>query len=63
MEAPKVQIADTVGAGDSFTAILVTGLLKKTELHNVHHAATQAAAYVCTQNGATPKMPETMLKL
>lgn len=61
MEAPKVKIADTVGAGDSFTAILVAGLLKNIELKKIHETATQAAAYVCTQKGATPKLPETLL--
>jgi fructokinase len=45
-----------VGAGDSFTAILVTGLLKKAELKNIHETATRVAAFVCTQQGDTPRL-------
>jgi fructokinase len=63
MEVPKVKIADTIGAGDSFTAILVSGLLNKKELKRIHDAATQVAAFVCTQNGATPKLPESEIKV
>ena len=62
MEVPKVKIADTVGAGDSFTAILVAGLLRKGELKKIHEIATQVAAFVCTRKGATPKLPESILK-
>jgi fructokinase len=62
MEAPVVQIADTVGAGDSFAAILVAGLLKNSEIHIIHQTATQVAAFVCTHNGATPNLQETTLK-
>lgn len=54
LESPKVVVADTVGAGDSFTAVLVSGLLKGITLNKVHEAATRTAAYVCTQKGATP---------
>lgn len=61
-DAPKVKIVDTVGAGDSFTAILVTGLLHKVELCKIHKTANRVAAFVCTQNGATPKLPEELLK-
>ncbi|MBB3186210.1 carbohydrate kinase family protein [Microbacter margulisiae] len=62
MEVPKVKIADTVGAGDSFTAILVAGLLRNEELKRIHKTATQIAAFVCTQKGATPKLPKSLLK-
>jgi len=54
MEVTKVQIADTVGAGDSFTAVLVAGLLQNHELKRIHETATQVAAFVCTQDGAMP---------
>lgn len=60
MEVPKVDIADTVGAGDSFTAVLVAGLLQNHELRKIHEKATQVAAFVCTQKGATPKIPESI---
>ena len=57
-KVPKVKIADTVGAGDSFTAFLVAGILNDLELNKTHKAATEVAAYVCTQHGATPELPE-----
>ena len=55
MEVPKVKIADTIGAGDSFTAVLVAGLLQNQELKRIHKIANQVAAFVCTRNGAMPK--------
>lgn len=54
LEVPKVKIVDTVGAGDSFTAVLVAGLLQNRKLKEIHESATQLAAFVCTQNGAMP---------
>jgi len=57
LESPKVVVADTVGAGDSFTAVFVSGLLKGAPLSKVHEMATRIAAYVCTQKGATPVIP------
>lgn len=55
MKAPEVKVCDTVGAGDSFTATLVTGLLKKRPLEEIHKNATDVAAFVCTQKGAIPE--------
>jgi fructokinase len=55
-EVPKVVIADTVGAGDTFTAVFVAGILKGIPLKEIHHKATASAAYVCTQKGAMPKI-------
>jgi fructokinase len=55
MEVPKVKIADTVGAGDSFTAVIVSGLLQNHKLKEIHETATRVAAFVCTQNGAMPE--------
>ena len=54
LESSKVVVADTVGAGDSFTAVLVSGILNNIPLNEIHKAATRTAAYVCTQKGATP---------
>lgn len=56
-EAPKIAVIDTVGAGDAFTAALVTGLLRGEDLSLVHRRASDIAAYVCTQPGATPELP------
>ncbi len=55
MEVPKVKIADTVGAGDAFTAVLLAGLLQNNDLKKIHNTATRVAAFVCTQNGAMPE--------
>jgi len=61
IEVPKVKVADTVGAGDSFTAILIAGLLHDFDLKSVHQKATEVAAFVCTQAGATPEIPMSIL--
>jgi fructokinase len=53
-----VQSIDTVGAGDSFTAALVMGLLRGLELRDIHRLASDIAAFVCTRKGATPRLPE-----
>jgi len=52
-----VNVVDTVGAGDAFTAVLVMGLLKGFHLKKRHKNATKIAAFVCTQKGATPELP------
>ncbi len=57
MEAPEVRIADTIGAGDAFTALLTVGLLKGDPLSAIHKRANMVAAYVCTREGATPVIP------
>lgn len=49
---PKVAVADTVGAGDSFTATFVSMLLQGHPLAEAHRRAVDVAAYVCTCNGA-----------
>lgn len=61
IKASKVKVIDSVGAGDSFTAILVTGILKTIPLTTSHKLANEVAAYVCTQEGATPELPETFI--
>ncbi|MCA9040766.1 MAG: carbohydrate kinase [Planctomycetaceae bacterium] len=54
----KVTAVDSVGAGDSFTAALCTGLLKGRSLAEVNTFANQVAAFVCSQQGACPTLPE-----
>ncbi len=51
-------VADTVGAGDAFTAALLIGLLAERSLDEVSRRANAVAAYVCSQPGATPPIPE-----
>ena len=57
---PKVQVADTVGAGDSFTATLVGELLRNTPVGVAHEHAVEVAAYVCTQQGAMADWPDSL---
>lgn len=52
----KVEILDTVGAGDSFTAAVVAGLIKGKSLNDINIMANKVASYVCTQKGATPAL-------
>lgn len=54
---PKVEVADTVGAGDSFTAAFIASLLKGKNVAEAHSRAVQTSAYVCTQQGAMPILP------
>jgi len=51
---PKVQIADTVGAGDSFTAAFIRAYLRGDTLAECHRLANEVSAYVCSKNGAMP---------
>jgi fructokinase len=57
----RIPALDTVGAGDAFTAALIAGLLRGEPLSTLHARASRIAAYVCTQRGATPKLPERFL--
>lgn len=54
---PKVEVADTVGAGDSFTAAFIASILKGKSVPEAHHKAVATSAFVCTQHGAMPVLP------
>lgn len=54
---PKVEVADTVGAGDSFTAAFIASILKGKTVAEAHSLAVQTSAFVCTKNGAMPNLP------
>jgi fructokinase len=58
--APPTVVADTVGAGDAFTATLLIGVLAGRSLDEVSRRANVVASYVCSQPGATPPIPEAM---
>jgi len=62
LDTPKVSVTDTVGAGDSFTAALVAGLLAERPLKEIHRSAVDISAFVCTQKGATPILPDHLIK-
>lgn len=48
----KVDVVDTVGAGDSFTAVFVSSLLNGHNIASCHAKAVEVSAFVCTQAGA-----------
>ena len=60
VETPRVEVADTVGAGDSFTATFVAAILRGKPVGEAHKLAVEASAYVCTQNGAMPVLPDSL---
>lgn len=62
VETPKVEVADTVGAGDSFTAAFIAAVLAGKSVAHAHRLAVDVSAYICTQNGAMPHLPEEMKK-
>jgi fructokinase len=51
-------VVDTVGAGDAFTAMLTLGLLSGWDLDRTNRCANEIAAYVVSQPGATPRLPD-----
>ena len=56
-DTPKVPVADTVGAGDSFTAAFTSAILSGKPVPEAHNLAVEVSAYVCTQSGAMPELP------
>lgn len=60
METPAVKVADTVGAGDSFTAAFTAALMDGCSISEAHRLAVDVSAYVCTQAGATPILPSSL---
>ena len=57
-DTPKVEVADTVGAGDSFTGAFIGSILQGKSVSAAHETAVRVSAYVCTQKGAMPMVPE-----
>lgn len=60
MQTPHVEVSDTIGAGDSFTGTLVASLLEGMDVRQAHARAVKVSAYVCTQPGAMPILPESI---
>jgi fructokinase len=61
-ETPKVEVADTVGAGDSFTGSFVAAVLAGMPIPEAHRLAVTTSAFVCTQKGAMPKLPDELIR-
>ena len=50
----RIQVADTIGAGDAFTAALVHEYMRGSSLPELNETANRAGAWVASQVGATP---------
>ena len=61
-DTPKVEVADTVGAGDSFTGSFCACILNGKPVQEAHKTAVAVSAFVCTQNGAMPIVPDELKK-
>ncbi|MDE2845508.1 MAG: carbohydrate kinase [Gemmatimonadota bacterium] len=53
-----VDVVDTIGAGDAFTAVLASGYLRGVPLERVSEAANRFGAWVASQTGAMPAADE-----
>lgn len=60
LATPRVEVTDTVGAGDSFSGTFTAKILTGASLQEAHRASVNTAAFVCTQDGAWPVYPKTM---
>lgn len=60
LDTPKVEVVDTVGAGDAFTAAFCASLLKGKGIPEAHRKAVDVSAFTCTCSGAMPVLPETL---
>jgi len=58
----RVEVQDTVGAGDAFTAAVIVGLLRNKPLHEINTRAGQVAACVCTQTGGMADLPNDVVQ-
>ena len=57
---PKVEVVDTVGAGDSFTATFVAQILLGKSMTEAHRKAVEVSAFICTRAGAMPVLPDSI---
>jgi fructokinase len=56
-----VKVADTVGAGDAFTAGITTALLRGGDLAALNEAGNRWGSWVASQRGAMPEFDESKL--
>ncbi len=62
--SPSIEVAvkDSVGAGDSFAAVCVVGLLNDRPYSQIVEAASRRAAFVCSREGGTPNVPDDLTR-
>jgi fructokinase len=53
-----VEVVDSIGAGDAFTAAMALGWLAGWDLDVINQRANEVASYVCGRPGATPALPQ-----
>ncbi|GAA4926831.1 carbohydrate kinase [Mucilaginibacter defluvii] len=58
----KVEVEDTVGAGDAFLATFIKGLLKEKPMDQVLEKACAVGAYVTTRRGANPEYTKEQIR-
>ena len=56
----RVKVADTIGAGDAFTAALVHGYLRGTSLDQINETANRVGAWVASYPGAMPEPKDSL---
>jgi fructokinase len=52
------RIADTIGAGDAFTAAMTHYLLRGADLPTLNEAGNRWGAWMASQSGAMPRLPD-----
>jgi ribokinase len=57
LPAHKVQVVDTVAAGDTFVGYLVAGLHQEMSMVDALHMSLIASALACTKHGAQASIP------
>lgn len=58
---PRVKVADTIGAGDSFTAAYIVSRINGKDVRSSHEKAVEVSAFVCTQSGAINPLPQELI--
>lgn len=54
----RINVVDSVGAGDAFTASVAVGILKNYDFDYINDCANRVAAFVCSQAGAMAQLTD-----